>query len=225
MRAANPWTAVLCAAILVMPMASSPALGQDQAARQAGREREMLRRVQEQQRQSEEARARAEAENAKLEGQLQDVQKKAKAVEAGVVQERRRTGELQRRLDALTREHATLDQERQALAEKLRVTREQLDQATAELARRQDALAARASEIATLTESGSRRAADLAVCEDKNAQLAGVAGELMAKYRDVGFWDALSRKEPFTGIRRVQVENLLEDARDRVEAARIAPAR
>lgn len=73
--------------------------------------------------------------------------------------------------------------------------------------------------------SGEQGAAALAVCEEKNGALAGVATELMAKYRDVGFWESLQRREPFTRVRRVEVENLLEEYRDRVEASRIAPAR
>jgi chromosome segregation ATPase len=201
------------------------ASAQEPNARQAGRDREILRRVQEAQKQAEEARARAEAEKSAVEGQLADVQKKAKAVEAGVAQERRRAVELQQKLDAMTRDHAAADAERKSLAEKLRQAREQNDQATAELARQQEALAARAKEISSLQASGRQGAAALATCEEKNGALAVVATELMDKYRDVGFWDALRRREPFTRVRRVQVENLLEDYRDRVEASRIAPAR
>jgi len=33
----------------------------------------------------------------------------------------------------------------------------------------------------------------------------------MGKYRDQGVWDAMKRKEPFTGLRQVEVENLLEE--------------
>jgi len=201
------------------------AFGQEPNPRQAGREREILRRVQDAQKQAEDARVRAEAEKAAIEGQLADVKKKSKAVEAGVAQERRRAADLQQKLEAMTREHASADAERRSLAEKLRQAREQIEQTTAELDRRQEALATRASEIAALQASGKQGAAALATCEEKNGALAGVATELMAKYRDVGFWDALRRREPFTRVRRVQVENLLEDYRDRVEAARIAPAR
>jgi chromosome segregation ATPase len=201
------------------------ASAQEPNARQAGRDREILRRVQEAQKQAEDARTRAESEKAAVEGQLAEVQKKAKAVEAGVAQERRRAVDLQQKLDAMTRDHASADAERKALAEKLRQAREQIEQATTELARRQDALTARASEVASLQASGRQGAAALTTCEEKNAALAGVATELMDKYRDVGFWDALRRREPFTRVRRVEVENLLEDYRDRVEASRIPPAR
>lgn len=201
------------------------AFAQDPNARQANRDREILRRVQEAQRQAEEARVRAETEKAAVEGQLADVQKKAKAVEAGVAQERRRAADLQQKLDAMTREHASADAERKSLAEKLRQAQAQIEQATAELARREDALNARASEIAALQASGRQGAAALATCEEKNGALAGVATELMEKYRDVGFWESLQRREPFTRVRRVEVENLLEEYRDRVEASRVGPAR
>lgn len=217
--------ALVLAPGLVIPSFAPSAFAQDANARQANRDREILRRVQEAQKQAEEARARAESEKAAVEGQLADVQKKAKAVEAGVAQERRRSADLQQKLDAMTRDHATADAERRSLAEKLRQAQAQIEQATAELARREDALNARASEIAALQSSGRQGAAALAVCEEKNGALVGVATELMEKYRDVGFWEALKRREPFTRVRRVEVENLLEEYRDRVEAARVSPAR
>lgn len=215
---------VLAPGLAITSFAPS-ALAQEPNARQANRDREILRRVQEAQKQAEDARARAETEKAAVEGQLADVQKKAKAVEVGVAQERRRATDLQQKLDAMTRDHASADAERKSLAEKLRQAQAQIDQATAELARRDEALTARASEVAALQSSGRQGAAALAMCEEKNSALAGVATELMEKYRDVGFWEALKRREPFTRVRRVEVENLLEEYRDRVEASRVAPAR
>lgn len=217
--------ALVLAPGLVIPSFAPSAFAQEPNARQANRDREILRRVQEAQRQAEDARVRAETEKAAVEGQLADVQKKAKAVEAGVAQERRRASELQQKLDAMTRDHASADAERKSLAEQVRQAREEINRQAAELVRRDDALMARASEIAALQSSGKQGAAALAVCEEKNGALAVVATELMDKYRDVGFWEALQRREPFTRVRRVEVENLLEEYRDRVEASRVAPAR
>jgi hypothetical protein len=63
------------------------------------------------------------------------------------------------------------------------------------------------------------------VCREKNRELAAVARELLGRYRDVGVLDVLKRREPFTGVRRVQVENLLEDSAGRIEGARLEPVR
>jgi hypothetical protein len=45
---------------------------------------------------------------------------------------------------------------------------------------------------------------------------------MMAKYRDKTCQDALAQAEPFTGLKRVEVENLLETWRDRADQARLS---
>ena len=46
-----------------------------------------------------------------------------------------------------------------------------------------------------------------------------VADDLLAAYQNKGVFDVLGEGEPFTGIGRVRLENLLETYRDKVDAA------
>lgn len=216
--------AILTAAILAMTSAAAFAQ-EGAAAKQANRDREMLRRVQAAQRQAEDARAAAEQEKARVEGLLEEARSRAKAVESGVVQERRRSGELQRRLDALERDAASLRQERDALSARLEAARGELASAIAELGRRQETIETRDREVGRLQLSVAESTDANMACQEKNRELASIARELLARYRDVGVFDVLQRREPFTGVRRVQVENLLEDYAGRVEATRIERAR
>lgn len=60
------------------------------------------------------------------------------------------------------------------------------------------------------------------VCEKKNSQLYQISTELMDKYRKKGVFTALLQAEPFTQLEKVKVDNLLQEYRDKAEAAKIA---
>jgi len=216
--------AILTAAILAF--ASTAVLAQDgAAAKQANRDREMLRRVQAAQRQAEEARAAAEQEKARVEGLLEEARTRAKAVESGVARERRRALDLQQRAEALERDATALRQERDTLSTRLESTQAELAKAVAELERRQTAIETRDREVLGLQQSVAEGTEANLVCREKNRELATITREVLDKYRDVGVFDVLKRREPFTGVRRVQVENLLEDYTGRMEGARIERVR
>lgn len=48
-------------------------------------------------------------------------------------------------------------------------------------------------------------------CVDNNHKLYGFNKELIARYNDKGFIDTLKQREPFTGVKQVEMENLLQD--------------
>lgn len=66
------------------------------------------------------------------------------------------------------------------------------------------------------------------VCEKRNADLYQVSVDMMNRYQSKGVVDALLQKEPFTGIEKVRVDNVMQDYRDKAADARftsgIAPA-
>lgn len=61
-------------------------------------------------------------------------------------------------------------------------------------------------------------------CEGKNVQLLELNGELLGRYRAKSCGDALVEAEPFTGLGRVRLENLIEEYRDRIQGARFRAA-
>lgn len=67
-----------------------------------------------------------------------------------------------------------------------------------------------------------RLSGNIQVCEKKNAQLYQVSTELMDKYKKKGVFSALLQAEPFTQLEKVKVDNLLQEYRDKTEAAKIA---
>jgi len=195
----------------------------------ASREREALRRAQQQLQQVrqekaalEEKLAGTEKENAalgqargRLASQVTRAQASAKA-SARAEGEKRQT--LQAALDAITLELRTMAQDKKAL----QAQKSELDERLAELQTRQTGLARELAQSAI-----QRRQTDTALlkqeqnvtsCEDKNLKLYRYGRDLVAQCRDRSASDAVLRLEPFTGIRRVAIENLLEEYRDKLDA-------
>lgn len=67
----------------------------------------------------------------------------------------------------------------------------------------------------TVAESHAGR---LTVCERNNAELRDVALEALEAYENKGCLDRFGQLEPFTGVARVRIDNLVEDYRRLIEA-------
>jgi chromosome segregation ATPase len=151
--------------------------------------------------------------------------------------------------DSLQSEKAQSDQEKKTLTEKLdaltkqatadskalSAAKTQLAEREAENAQRQDSLQklqlsqTQATQIAQKAESDKaklsgqvielqRKVADR---ETKNLTLFKTANEILTRYERFGLGDALAAKEPFTGITRVKLENLVQDYQDKLADQRV----
>ncbi len=63
----------------------------------------------------------------------------------------------------------------------------------------------------------------LADREAKNRELYKLASEILTRYEKFGLGDALAAREPFTGIARVKLENLVQDYSDKIADQRAKP--
>jgi chromosome segregation ATPase len=59
--------------------------------------------------------------------------------------------------------------------------------------------------------------------ETKNAELFRLGNEILRRYERFGLGDALAAREPFTGITKVKLENLVQDYQDKLADARVKP--
>ena len=57
-------------------------------------------------------------------------------------------------------------------------------------------------------------------CQAKNARLVAFADALLEDYRKVGLGRVLISREPFLGLERVKLENLVQDREDTIRANR-----
>jgi chromosome segregation ATPase len=219
MVARHRW-AVLLTTCLVFGSAFAQ---QDPAAKQVARERELLRRAQTAQKQAEDARAVLEAEKGKLAEQLKDVESRASKVAGSAARERQRAEDLQRALSEVSRARDLLQKDKEGLTARVADLERQLREAQGELVRVRQSLAERDAALKEAQALGAAQGAARNDAEQKNAQLYALSRELIERYRTQGFWDAVKRKEPFTGLEQIKVENLLEGYRDRADEARVIP--
>jgi hypothetical protein len=80
------------------------------------------------------------------------------------------------------------------------------------------------SDGVTAKQSLAARERELKGCVDHNVALYRLNDEVLTHFDRQGFWARLSQSEPFTQIKRVRNENLIEDYRTRAQEQRIAPA-
>jgi hypothetical protein len=63
----------------------------------------------------------------------------------------------------------------------------------------------------------------VAYLETKNVALFKLGNEILGRYQDFSLGNALTSKEPFVGVTRVKLENLIQDYQDKLLDQRAAP--
>lgn len=181
------------------------------------RERQMLRRLQQQVQQTDQARMQAEQERATA---LADKESAERELEKFKDRNRQLAGERSARNRA--------EQDVKAAKAEVDALKIRLAQTEAKLADSQSQQRTTAQTLAQIESAKKRtegelagKAQDLQVCRTHNGRLYGLGREMMQKYRDKSCQDALAQAEPFTGLKKVEVENLLETWRDQLDREKL----
>jgi len=193
---------------------------------QQSREREALRRAQQQI-------TKLQQDNAALQREKTEVESKLKAAEAELAKSTAQVGRLRKSEKSL----AAVEKDRSAVQAKLGESEERLKEVTqkcqADLASLRRSLAqAEAAGVQSQhvsDEEHARLNGLLAAqtqraqgCETMNQELYGVTLDLIARYKqNRGAWEKFLLSEPFTGLKSVEVENLLDDLGARAAEARV----
>lgn len=211
----------LASAIALVCCNPQTALAED---KRADAMREQVRRMQQAQKKADAERAALVQEKEALvkdKSAVDDALKKAASENAGI---RRSLASAKQQQDVVKQEAESARKETQALAEKLADAQKRLAEAESALRTTQQKLASTESERGGLATSlGLQREATQA-CESKNVKLFEFGSELLDRYRTKGFWTTLAQKEPITGIKSVEIENLLEEYREKLGEQRTTSA-
>lgn len=68
-----------------------------------------------------------------------------------------------------------------------------------------------------------RQDENFALCYANNRKLYDINVDLLERYRNKGVLDVVKQREPFTGVARVEVENMVQDYQYRLEDLRLDP--
>ncbi len=191
--------ALLAAALVVAPAVA--------AEKKADPAKEQARRMQQANRKLEQEKAALVQEKTAAEGKLKESADQLGAVQRKVAGANRRVAELEKDME-------TLRAEKEGLTGKLAETEKQLVATTGQFRTAED-------ERKRLVLLAAQQKQSIASCEDHNAKLHGQGVALLEKYQAKGCFDAALQADPFTGLKQVEIENFVEDNRDKLDEHRI----
>lgn len=204
---------------ILMLLLSASVHAQDQ-----NREREALRRMQQQLGKLQQDSARSAQEKAEVEQKLKAAQddldkvKKqagnAKKSAGALAAAKRENADLKGRIAAL---EASGKEAQQKAQSEIATLRQQLSESQRAFSAARQEAQVQAANLQGALDGETQRAKS---CETKNRQLYSVTEDLIKRYKqNRGAWEKFLLTEPFTQLKRVEVENLLEDMRERAADA------
>ena len=170
--------------------------------------------MQMQMKQVQDEKAVVEQEKAALGKELETLKKKTGEIESSVARANRSKAAAEKEAEALKQGKVELNEKIMQLEKQfsenqlsLRDTRQSLQQETTQKQRLEQSLGVRDKELGS--------------CETKNKKLYQYQVELINRAQNRGSLDALLEREPLTQLKRVEIENLLEEYRDKIDSEQI----
>ena len=171
--------------------------------------KEMLRALTVRLRAAEEGQATAEGDKAQLEQEKQALTGQTDSLTKEVAADKATIADLTSKTAA---QDTSINQLKDSLA-KWKVAYEQIVAGAQKLKAERDK--AVSGEIIAQREASDR--------EMKNGELYRVANEILTRYEKFGLGDALAAREPFVGLTRTKLENLVQDYSDKIADAQVRP--
>jgi len=156
--------------------------------------------------------AESERQIAVLRARIEELLKQAQQSEAGAAKQAERDQAVNQLNARVAAQNASIRSLRTALEQESAAHKAAAGEAGTKEAER----AKLAGEAAELT----RRAE---TCEAKNGALFKIGSELLSRFENLDFGDILTAREPFIGMKRVELENLVQDYRDKLLDQKVAP--
>lgn len=217
----------LCFAValgVLLNLLSYSAFAED---KKAAREREALRRMQSQIQQLHQEKLAWEQERTLLKTAVAEVKKRELAVQNTATKSKTTEKQLEKDLLKARSESEDLLADIQTLRSTQTTLQQQLEQEKIRLKESNDQNIQANLEIRRLLNEQGRlettaqaREREIASCEEKNLKLYQYNVELMKRYQKKGVIAALLQVEPFTQIQRVQMQAVLEEYSDKLDANR-----
>lgn len=201
------------AALMAAAIHGAPAV----AAGKKDPDKEALRRMQMQVRQAQDEKTAAEQEKAALGQELEALKKKAGEIESSVAHAKRGKAAAEKQTEALK-------QEKTALTEKVAALEKQFGESQQSLRETRQDLQRETSHKQRLEQTLGVRGKELESCEAKNRLLYQYQVEMINRAQSRGTLDSLLEHEPFTQFKWVEIENLLEEYRDKIDKERVVAA-
>jgi chromosome segregation ATPase len=202
------------ASVLVL-MALLSATTAAQEARRAGSD--ATARLQQQLQQLAGERTALQSENARLKAQIATLEKDAKAFATEKESLTRRAGTAESKV-------SRAEAGQQSASSRLEATESRLNEVIGKYKELAEQLRTVETERSALARQATADSQGLKGCAQKNVQLAGIANEALDRYQKKGCFGALAQVEPFTGLKRIEVENAVDEYRQQIDSLKLPAA-
>jgi chromosome segregation ATPase len=199
--------------LIIMTLLATTSVAQE--ARRAGSDASA--RMQQQVQQLASERTALQSENAQLKAQLAKLDKDAKDFATEKEALTRRAGVAESKV---TRAESS----QQSVSSRLESTESRLNEVVGKYKELAEQLRKLESERNDLARQAAQDGQNLKVCAERNVQLAGIANEALDRYQKKGCFGALAQAEPFTGLKRIEVENAVEGYRQQIDSLKVPAA-
>jgi chromosome segregation ATPase len=176
--------------------------------------KEQVRQLQQNQRKLEQEKAQLAQEKTALDVELKESKLKLDDSKRGADAASRQRASLSKELEAANASKAALITKIAEAEQRLNATEKKLADANSIIQKMEIAKTQLDSNLNLRSES-------LANCESKNQAQHRYGMELLEKYQNKGCTSALLQKEPFTGLKQVQIENMLELYREKLDQQKL----
>jgi len=191
---------------------------------QLRRMRQQLQQLQQQQTSDQDALRRADTDKAAAKAQADAALAELRRMRASATVQARSAAELQATIDALHTEGDALKASGAQLRSELASSQAGNDKLRGELSVQQRNLVQQQAALADLQSRHQTQAQGLQVCIANNQALHELGLDLLQRYASKGVAEVLGQHEPFVQTRRVALENLLQDYRDKLDLQALKPA-
>ena len=168
-----------------------------------------------------EAKMREQLRNTLL--QLRTLQNEKAALEAQKAENEQKLKTLTEQVQSLTKQASEAEKTSAGQAAEIAKYKETLEKWKVAYEQASTVAAGKEAERAKLADKSimlERRVADL---QTRNAALFNLGNEILHRYERFSLGDALAAKEPFTGLTRVKLENLVQDYQDKLGEQKAKP--
>ena len=174
-------------------------------------------RMQQQLQQLGSERTALQTENARLKEQVATLEKDAKAFST-------EKDALSRRAGAAESKVSRAESGQQSVSSRLESTESRLNEVVTKYKELAEQLRVLELERNDLARQAAQDGQNLKVCAERNVKLADVANEALDRYQNKGCFGALAQAEPFTGLKRAEVENAVEGYRQQIDSLKVPAA-
>jgi chromosome segregation ATPase len=194
----------------------------------AKRMAQMMQKLQQVQQEKAEMQTQFEQEKAALEEKVKKSDQEASSIKGNLAVASRKAKALTTELETVRKEKSDLEarqSQTEASLQKtqfaLESTRKNLTDMTQQYQAAQHDIKEGDAQRKELLANLSSKGKQVIACQEKNAKLHEFGLQLVKIYDKPGTYEAILRTEPFSQIKRVELENILQDYRDKLDEQRI----